>query len=284
MKGKFRALIILPLVLVFCGCKKESASGLKAVFSYVADGYKVNFTNFSTNAKSYHWDFGDGSGDSSTARSPQHIFTAKGDFLVTLTASNGVETDSFTDTVTIVGPNIKVDNDLTDWQYVGYTYEIPEEVGGSLRAVKTFSSNTDIFFYLEGTADMSLSLFDMYIDADNDPATGYNIGDYPAGSGADFLLEGPSGSPSWGSVYTHSGGPNDFSFTPLVGFDDAMVFGPITTVSGKKVMEFSVKKSTLGVSTGTINFSITELTSGWAEMGKLPEGGKPESKFINVQL
>lgn len=279
-----KILYFLPLALLICACKKESGSGLKAVFSYVADGYKVNFTNFSSKAKSYSWDFGDGSGDSSTSKSPQHIFTSKGDFLVTLTATNGVDTDSFTDTVTIIGPNIKVDNDLTDWQYVGYTFENPEGAGGTLRAVKTFASNTDIFFYLEGTADMSLSLFDMYIDADNNTSTGYTIGAYPAGSGADFLLEGPAGSPSWGSVFSHSGGPNDFAFTPVAGFDDAMRFGGIKTVAGKTVMEFSVKKSTLGVTSGSVNFSITELTSGWAEMGVLPAGGAPEAKFINVPL
>lgn len=284
MKSTYRILFVLPILLVFAACKKDSGSGLKAVFSYVADGYKVNFTNFSSNAKSYVWVFGDNSGDSATSRSPQHIFTAKGDYLVTLTASNGVETDSFTDTVTIVGPNIKVDNDLTDWQYVGYTYSLPEDVPGSLRAVKTFASSTDIFFYMEGTGDMSLSLFDLYIDADNNAATGYTIGSYPAGSGADFLLEGPSGTPSWGSVFAHSGGPNDFAFTPVATFDDAMFFGGLTTVAGKTVMEFSIKKSALGVTSGKINFAITELTSGWAEMGKLPAGGTPEAKMIEVPL
>src|SRR5262249_14540604 len=106
---------LLTLVLSLASCKKDKASGLKAVFSYVADGYKVNFTNFSSNATEYSWDFGDNSGATDSKKAPVHIFTKKGDFLVTLTAKNGTETNSFTDTVSIIGPNIKVDGDFSDW-------------------------------------------------------------------------------------------------------------------------------------------------------------------------
>ena len=46
----------------------------------------VTFTNQSTNADSYLWDFGDGS--SSTLTNPQHEYTTKGSFTVKLTATN----------------------------------------------------------------------------------------------------------------------------------------------------------------------------------------------------
>ena len=278
--------VLICLALVSGSCKKDDGgNGLKAVFSYVADGYKVNFTNFSTNAKTYSWDFGDNSGDTSSKKAPQHIFTAKGDYLVTLTASDGTSTSVFKDTVSIIGPNIKIDNDLTDWQYVSYSYENAEEHPGTLRAVKTFGGPSDVFFYLEGTADMKLELFDMYVDSDNDPATGFSTWMYPAGSGADNLLEGPSGSPSWGSVYNHAGAPGDFSFTPVFTFDEAMRFGPMKTVGGKNVMEFSIKKSALKNATNkAINFAFVELNSGWSQLGIIPESATPESKFIKVPL
>lgn len=275
--------VTLCVALVMGSCKKDDGgSGLKAVFSYVADGYKVNFTNFSSNAKTYSWDFGDGTVDTSGSKSPQHIFTAKGDFLVTLTASDGAGTSSFTDTVTIIGPNIKIDNDLTDWQYVGYSHENGADYPGTIRAVKTFAGPSDIFIYMEGTADMKLELFDMYVNADNDAATGFSTWMYPAGSGADFLVEGPATYPSWGSVFAHSGDPSAFSFTPVAGFDEAMSFSAITTVGGKNVMEFSIKKSILNANAGAVNFAFIELSSGWAELGKIPESGTPESAFIRV--
>lgn len=46
----------------------------------------VSFTNQSTNADSYLWDFGDGS--TSTQTNPQHTYTTKGSFTVKLTATN----------------------------------------------------------------------------------------------------------------------------------------------------------------------------------------------------
>ena len=54
-------LCTISAMLPNLSCKKETnnASGVKAVFSYVADGFKVNFTDYSTNAKEYFWDFGD---------------------------------------------------------------------------------------------------------------------------------------------------------------------------------------------------------------------------------
>lgn len=45
---------------------------------------KITFTNSSSNATSYHWDFGDGS--TSVLASPSHIYTSGGSYSVTLTA------------------------------------------------------------------------------------------------------------------------------------------------------------------------------------------------------
>ncbi len=276
---------MLAVTLGSNSCKKENtASGLKAVFSYVADGFKVNFTNFSANAKDYVWDFGDGSGDTSTKKTPQHVFTKKGDFLVSLTAKNGTETSTFIDTVSIIGPNIKIDGDFSDWQYVDYTYVNAVAAGGNLLAVKAFASSQVINFYLEGTTDMKIELFDMYIDADNNPATGFSTFLYPAGSGADFLCEGPPVNPGFGSVFAHSGPPSGFTFDPVANFDDVMNFSIITTANGKNIMEFSIKKSALGNPKNFINFCFIELTSGYADVGEIPETQTPTSKFIAIPL
>ena len=282
-KNIFCLVSLLILVLVFASCKKDKESGLKAVFSYVADGYKVNFTNFSTNATEYTWDFGDNSGVTATNKSPQHIFTKKGDFLVSLTAKNGTESSTFIDTVSITGPNIKIDGDFTDWQYVEYTHQNAAGYNSTLTGVKTFASADMIYFYMEGTADMKMEIFDMYIDADNDPATGFSTWMYPAGSGANFLCEGSPGG-GWGDVYVHSGAPADFSFSPVASFADAMKFSSIITKGSKKIMEFSIKKSVLGTTKGFVNFAFIELTSGWADIGRIPESQTPASKFIAIQL
>lgn len=272
------------ILLVVNSCKKESnGSGLKAVFSYVADGFNVNFTNFSQNATEYSWNFNDGSNETSTKKSPQHIFKSKGDFLVTLTAKNGSATSTFTDTVSIIGPNIKIDGDFTDWQYVDYSFTNTAPSGGTLLAVKTFASSTDIFFYLEGTPDMQFAIIDMYIDADNNPATGFTTGQYPLGSGAEFLIEG-SLVGGWGSMYAHSGNPADFSFNPVFDMAEVMHYSAIKSVSGKNVIEFSISKSKLGTTKGYVNYAIVESTSGYAQLGAIPANNTPTSGFGAIKL
>ncbi|MBL7891949.1 MAG: PKD domain-containing protein [Bacteroidia bacterium] len=53
----------------------------------VAAGTPVTFTNSSTGATSYIWDFGDSNTDN--VQNPTHTYTAAGDYTVKLTASNG---------------------------------------------------------------------------------------------------------------------------------------------------------------------------------------------------
>jgi PKD domain len=276
--------VVIAIIVCFTSCKKDTeGSGLKAVFSYVADGYKVNFTNFSANATEYSWDFGDGSGQTSTAKTPQHVFKRKGDFVVSLTAKNAAETSIFKDTVSIIGPNIKIDGDYSDWQYVDYNFTNPATFPGTLRAVKTFAGSTDIFIYLEGTSGMNMEILDIYIDGDNNPNTGFKTFLYPAGSGADFLCEG-SPAAGWGDVFSHVGPGNGFNWNLFAAFADALRISTISSTGGKKVIEFSIKKSTLGTIRNFINLALIESTSGYAEVGKIPEAPTATSKFLQIPL
>lgn len=275
----------LLVIVAVAGCKKDKENGdLKSVFSYVADGFKVTFTNFSTGAKEYSWDFNDRPGDSSSLKSPQYVFSAKGDYLVSLTARNGSQTDVFTDTVSIIGPNIKIDGDFTDWEYVEYLHTNSESFAGTIRSIKAFATAQDINFLVEGTTDMKLEMIDMYINSDNNAATGFASWDYAAGSGTEFLLEGPAASPSWGAGYKHSGAPADWSFNSVFAFDSEMKFSTIKTEAGKNIIEFSVRKSALGTLSGSISFALIELNAGWAAIGRVPENELPESKFIELKL
>ena len=55
-----------------------------AAFSWVKEGNVVEFTNFSSNATSYMWDFGDG--NMSSDLNPTHVYGMDDDYSVTLTA------------------------------------------------------------------------------------------------------------------------------------------------------------------------------------------------------
>lgn len=68
-----------------------------AGFTYVLDGMTVTFTNTSTLADSYNWDFGDG--NSSTEANPVHTYASNGIYYVTLTASNAYGESNFSSTI-----------------------------------------------------------------------------------------------------------------------------------------------------------------------------------------
>lgn len=64
---------------------------------------KVQFVDqSSTAATSWFWEFGDGG--TSTAQNPTHAFLGMGDWVVCLTASNGICADTICDTITITQP------------------------------------------------------------------------------------------------------------------------------------------------------------------------------------
>ena len=62
-------------------------------------GQEVKFTNVSTGAKSYSWNFG----DMSIGRevNPIHIYESKGNYIIDLTAHNGLKSDEKTVTIIV---------------------------------------------------------------------------------------------------------------------------------------------------------------------------------------
>lgn len=79
---------------VLSGCHDNTPS---------VNGFVVQFTDNSSNATQYSWDFGDGS--SSTLQAPQHVFTnnttTDKNYTVKLTARNGLDSKDRTMTITV---------------------------------------------------------------------------------------------------------------------------------------------------------------------------------------
>lgn len=62
-------------------------------------GQEVKFTNLSTDAKSCSWNFGDMSiGDESN---PIHVYERKGNYIIDLSAHNGLKSDEKTVTINV---------------------------------------------------------------------------------------------------------------------------------------------------------------------------------------
>ncbi|MEI6594176.1 MAG: PKD domain-containing protein [Bacteroidota bacterium] len=109
MKTKITTLTMLLLTIMFSNCSKTqdaTPAKIPPVADYTFTGANaftptlVTFTNTSTNATSYVWDFGDGS-TTSTLANPTHTFTISGTFSVKLTATGDGGTSSTTKTINI---------------------------------------------------------------------------------------------------------------------------------------------------------------------------------------
>lgn len=80
-------------------CNEQPA---KAAFDFAESGTQVSFVDKSTSASSYHWDFGDGTTDS-TSSNPLHNYDSVGVYSVALTISNVCNSDTVKKSINIVG-------------------------------------------------------------------------------------------------------------------------------------------------------------------------------------
>ncbi len=106
------ALVGLVSLISLSSCKKDDDDDPapdKPVASFQfaiddVDWLKVTFTNFSQNATTFSWDFGDG--NSSTEKDPVHTYAEQGKYDVVLTAKNAEgESASFTENIEVKDPD-----------------------------------------------------------------------------------------------------------------------------------------------------------------------------------
>ena len=114
-----RVFSILALLAVFSmialnSCKKDddddnggSTADPIASFQFVVSQtnfLEVAFTNYSQNATSYSWDFGDG--ETSVEKDPVHVYAAAGNYTVTLTAKNAAnKSANYSQSINIADPD-----------------------------------------------------------------------------------------------------------------------------------------------------------------------------------
>ena len=112
----------VKLVNVFGGCNDSISKPIIVLAPPVANfkaidtvtcsnSLTVNFTDLSTNATNWSWNFGDGG--TSTVQSPSHTYTGYGSYTVTLTVSNSTGCSGIlakTSYVKLVQPTVQISN------------------------------------------------------------------------------------------------------------------------------------------------------------------------------
>lgn len=93
---------LAPALLLLIGCAPQPRAAFTVEQPTGAAPIEVRFTNTSTDADSYSWDFGDGT--SSAEANPIHTFTRFGNMIVRLQAKKGEAVSEFSDTLNIPEP------------------------------------------------------------------------------------------------------------------------------------------------------------------------------------
>jgi len=268
--------VLLFIVLVtVSACKKNKDIAIKDVaFSLVSTGYDVTFTNTTTDAKSFRWDFGDKT--SSTETSPSHTYQTKGKFAVTLYATLNSGTVISGSTIVNVSKSSPIkldDSSLADWDTISTTI-VSTAKGGIVKKAKFDYDATNVYIYMEiATTVAAGNIFDFYLDTDNSAATGLLTSDIPGG-GYDYLLEGPLLSTTNGLVqYLHTGAQTDFAFSPQ-SIPEYYKVGTVVEENGLVKFEMALVRSKIGGLTGkALTFGIIVSDSGYNPLGAMPDSG-----------
>lgn len=276
-------------LLLFSSCKKDTSQLPPNPFYAVdVNGFTVTFDNQSTGATTYKWDFGDGA--TSTDKSPSHTYPAKGKYVPTLYATNAGGNTQEASTVLYIskGSAIKLDdNSLADWDSVTHNVVLPATPGGpkSLNFIKAkydYDGNNIYIYFEQHAAKSDGDIYDLYIDADNNPATGLLTGDIPNGA-YEVLLEGTIFD-GWLDSYYFSGDDQaNFGNYASVSLSEFYTMGTYQESGGVLKFEFALKRSKLKGLTGqSLRIGVQVSSNDWsATIGYSPDV-QSDSFFLDM--
>lgn len=265
-----------------------------ASFTYAASGREVTFTNTSTNATTYAWDFGDG--ETSTEQNPKHTYPKYGKFTAKLSVTGeGGTANSLPDELTLAKTSaVAIDGAFSEWANIPDAIVSVDAASGTVKKVKVDYDASKIYFYVEGTGDLR-GFFDIYLDTDNNPETGYTSGWYPLGFGADWFTEGYFAVDHSAPFWTRQDGFENTDWAgwgaePAIAMDETIAkASDIGTAGSGKAIEIAISRSALtGLSAAGFSFAVVDVSEGWATLGSLPEnnsgGAFPEAKMAFFDL
>ncbi len=274
-------ILLLPLI---AACNKDEVKPEADIFYTVnIEDKTVTFTNETSGAVSYRWEFGDGA--TSTEQSPVHTYPEKGKYVPTLYATTKDGRVSEGSTVIYIAKTSPVklnDNSLADWDNVSQ-YVLTSGAGEKFfRKAKFDYDASYVYVYLEvNSTEANGDIYDFYLDTDNSTTTGL-LTSIPDG-GYDVLLEGNILG-DWLDAFNHKGAQNAFSFEPS-GATEHYQVGTKMQSGGVLKFEMRIVRSKIKNLAATTAFrvGIMATKSDWsAGLGQIPDVGQP-SLLINFE-
>jgi hypothetical protein len=282
----FRYIFITIATAFICGCSDDKVTPDADLFYEISiSGNDVTFTNKTTGAVSYKWDFGDGT--TSDEENPVHTYPGKGKYVPTLyaTTKDGKVTEGSTVLYIAKTSPVKLDdNSLTDWDNVT-AYEVTS--GAAEKYFKRAKFDYDasyVYVYLEVNSKAeNADIFDFYMDTDNNAGTGLLTGTFTEGA-YDVLLEGAVLA-DWFDAFYHQGSDqNAFNFAGS-GVTEFYTLG--TQQQDGNVLKFELRLSRSKLkglaATTALRIGIEATKGDWsATLGDMPDRGQP-SVLINFE-
>jgi len=279
MKKHIELIFLTVIAVLIFGCKSTVLP--IATFTYVMQQDTIVFTNTTTGATSYSWDFGDKT--TSTDKDPVHIYAASGSYTVTLTATNEDGSKTYYDIISLTKSLININGDFTDWSEIPTDKLFTSYVSDTatykvLESLKVCVDDNYIYFYMKLDSS-KVGPMDIYINSDNNPTTGSNNWLWKT-CGGDYLIEGflnvkladatvfnfPASvkdQTSWGWVESAPSGSGVVAMsTPKT------VNGKVVEFEGKIVRDLVTSQWAT-----SIGFGVFTSNASWAVTGCLPGGG-----------
>jgi PKD repeat protein len=271
VRGLAGVLLLGNMALISCDNGGDTAPAPTSDFSYESNGLEVTFTNKSKNAKTYSWDFGDGS--SSTEQSPVHAYPAYGLYTVKLSVTgDGGSATSNPDAITLAkSSKVIIDGAFTDWADVPVASSSVDGNGGSIHQLKIDYDAQKIYFLLKGNMK---GVYGLFINSDYNSLTGASSPNFDylwTGLGADFYVEGNL--IDWGSLQQDDPANPDWGFNTIAESSTILTTAAVSEVQGEKYFEFSMLRSGIpNMSTSKIGLAIKDIDidAGWTTSGALP--------------
>ena len=287
MKTTNRLLLIFAIAsaINFTSCKKNTEKPVPFVFYSVAvDGATVTFTNESKGASTYRWDFGDGT--SSTDASPTHTYPGKGKYVPTLyaTSAGGEKAEASTVLHIAKTSSIKLDdNSLKDWDTIVHNVILGGAGAGNfIKAKFDYDGNYVYLYFEQKTTKAAGNIYDLYIDADNDPSTGLITGDLPGG-GYEVLLEGTIFDGWLDPYYFIGADQSNFGNYKPQSINEFYKMGDVEQDGNVLKFEWAISRSKIRGLTGKgLRIGVQVASNDWsATIGYIPDVGS-ESFFLNM--
>jgi hypothetical protein len=263
------------LLFLSLSCSKEGKYNLEETppldFRSYYDGLTVTFANATEGATDISWNFGDNSpvvsGDS-----VKHTYTAIGNYVITMNGSLDGKSYIFHTVLRVDKPSVVnlEDGTFDDWNGVTYPDFLLSGKGAILNGKIDYDANY-IYIYvafdsIAENAGLIDHIFGVYMDVDNNVATGFSMKEM----GVDYGCEGNLYDGGWfapSKVDLINGDPG----WPFVGFEDEKAIKPghIVKEGNTIKMEFGISREIFKINSDVMSFSMSIMNSDWSDVGNL---------------